>query len=390
VPQHTDKLNPSYGLVSGCTRMNRPTVPTIYPPVAEAYFLAVQEVAPQANDTSARPMQAAAALCALATTVILLFGLRLYRRDVRTAALWAWCPTVALEAGNNAHVDVLAVAIAALALLILARARTEGRTILGGVVLGLAIAAKVTPALIVPAVVRPGRRIALLVSALSVTALVYMPHAMAVGSRIAGYFPGYLKEEGYTSGSRFVLIDLVFKDKPATVMAVAILGAVAYYVLRHGNPDQPWHGAVIMTAAALAVDTPMHPWYAMLLVMLVALDGKPEWLAIAAGAYVAAAAYTPGWWHTSPDIKAFGYFGYGAGVSLALAGAFIRYRMTHQRPVPVPATGVPLLAVRLALPSTAPATAGIPQGTSRPEEPIPSPAPVPAGTYLTAGTSAGA
>lgn len=27
--------------------------------------------------------------------------------DPRLAVLWAWCPTVVLEAGNNAHVDVL-------------------------------------------------------------------------------------------------------------------------------------------------------------------------------------------------------------------------------------------------------------------------------------------
>ena len=40
-----------------------------------------------------------------------------------------------------------------------------------------------------------------------------------------------------------------------------------------------------MTAAALAVATPAYQWYALLLVMLVALDGEPEWLAFAAGAY---------------------------------------------------------------------------------------------------------
>ena len=36
-------------------------------------------------------------------------------RDMRMAALWSWCPTVALEAGNSAHVDVVAVGIAAAA-----------------------------------------------------------------------------------------------------------------------------------------------------------------------------------------------------------------------------------------------------------------------------------
>jgi hypothetical protein len=43
-----------------------------------------------------------------------------------------------------------------------------------------------------------------------------------------------------------------------------------------------------MTAAALAVATPHYQWYSLLLVMLVALDGRPEWLAFAAGGYYSA------------------------------------------------------------------------------------------------------
>jgi hypothetical protein len=383
VHTYTNTLNPSHGLVRGCTRMNRPTVPTIYPPVAEAYFLGVQVAAPADNST--KPMQAAAALCALATTVILLFGLRILRKDVRMAALWAWCPTVALEAGNNAHVDVLAVAITALALLILARARTEGRAILGGVLLGLAIATKVTPALVLPAVLRR-RWFAILASAGTAVALVYAPHAMAVGSRIIGFFPGYLKEEGYTSGSRFGLLDLVFKDKVATGIAVLVLAGVAYLVLRNSDPEQPWHGAVLMTATALAVTTPLYQWYALLLVMLVALDGHPEWLGIAAGGYVIAEPLK-GAWFAPPDPKAFGY---GAGLAVALTGAFIRYRLAH--PGQAVARDVPLMPLTPRATETPLAAAGIPQDTSTPSQPTPSPAGALAGTgtYQTAGTSAGA
>jgi hypothetical protein len=59
-------------------------------------------------------------------------------------------------------------------------------------------------------------------------------------------------------------------------------------VLQFSPPDRPWAGAVVMTAAALAVATPHYQWYSLLLVMLVALDGRPEWLAFAAGGYYAA------------------------------------------------------------------------------------------------------
>jgi hypothetical protein len=106
-------------LVSGCTLINRPTVHTIYPPVAEAYFYAVTELSPQGSRY--KPIQLAAVLLALATAVVLLFGLRSLGRDPRSAALWAWCPTVLFESGNGAHVDVLAAFFSVCALVVLAR-----------------------------------------------------------------------------------------------------------------------------------------------------------------------------------------------------------------------------------------------------------------------------
>ena len=105
--------HPAADLTPGCTKINRPTVPTIYPPVAEAYFLAVHYL-PTASDSST-PIQATTALVAVLITVLLLFGLGRLGRDIRMAALWSWCPTVVLEAGNSAHVDVIAVGITAAA-----------------------------------------------------------------------------------------------------------------------------------------------------------------------------------------------------------------------------------------------------------------------------------
>jgi hypothetical protein len=316
--------DPAGSLVAGCTKMNRPPVPTVYPPVAEAYFFAVQTAAPADNSTT--PVQAAAAAFAVAVTLILLFGLRKLGKDPRLAALWAWCPTVALEAGQNGHVDVVAVALTAVALLVLARAKTQGRTLLGGVLIGLAIATKVTPVLVVPAVLRRGW---LLISASAVAAisLVYAPHVMAVGSKIIGFFPGYLRQEGYSTGTGFSVIGLFVQGKLATVVAVIILGAIALAILRFGNPDEPWRGGVLMTAAALAVCTPHFQWYAILLVMLVAFDGRPEWLAVAAGGYLA----------NSPGLRIAGITlhdprlaGYGGGAAVACACALVRYFLTRR------------------------------------------------------------
>jgi Glycosyltransferase family 87 len=271
---------PGPALAPGCTRINRPAVPTIYPPVAEAYFAAVHDLSPPHSGST--PIQAAAALFAVATTGLLLLGLRSLGRDPRLAVLWAWCPAVGLEAGNNAHVDVLAVFLAVAALLSLARAGGRRRALGGGVLLGLAIAAKVTPVLVAPAVLRR-RPVTVAAAAAGATLAVYLPHLLAVGHRVIGFLPGYLAEQGYQSGGGFGLLSLVLPGRWATIAAVAVLAAAGLAILRRADPDQPWRGAVVMSGTALAVTTPAYPWYALLLVALVALDGQAEWLVFAAG-----------------------------------------------------------------------------------------------------------
>jgi len=371
VPGKPDPADPADALVAGCTKINRAADPTIYPPVAEAYFAAVQLAAPA--DDSTTPMQAAAAGFAVLVTVLLLFGLRALGRDPRLAVLWAWCPTVPLEAGQNAHVDVVAVAFTVGGLLLLARARTKGRILAGGALLGLAIATKLTPVLVFPAVLR---RDWALISTAAATAIivVYVPHVLAAGSKIIGFLPGYLNQEGYDSGTEFKVIGLFVHGKTATLVAVLILGLIALAILRWGDPDQPWRGGVLMTSAALVVTTPHYQWYAILLVMLVALDGQAEWLLIAAGGYLAntEAVHIHG---TVLDNAAL--VGYGGGAAVACVVALTRYLITRRlgrTPARVPVTEPAALTAGGAAPATAFSPAESAMASARPaaaaEDPV--------------------
>ncbi|MGY0236720.1 glycosyltransferase family 87 protein [Longispora urticae] len=276
-----------------CTRINRPTVPTIYPPVAQAYFLGVHVLSPAGSRT--RPIQVAAALIAAATALLLVRALPRFGLDPRWAALWAWCPTVILEAGNNAHVDVLATFLAAAALTTLAgrsgRATLaagagRGRAVWGGVLLGLAVAVKLTPGLLAPALLRR-RPVLVALAAAGTVALGYLPHVWAVGANVLGYIPGYLTEEGYASGQRFALLTLVLPASWAPVDAGVVLVAAAGWTAVRADPDRPWDAAVTMVGTALLVATPGYSWYALLLVLLVALSGRAEWLAVAAAGHLA-------------------------------------------------------------------------------------------------------
>jgi hypothetical protein len=136
---------------------------------------------------------------------------------------------------------------------------------------------------------------------------------------------------------------LVVTGPLASAMAVLILAAVALAVLQFGDPDRPWQGAVVMTVAALVVTTPQFQWYALLLVMLVAFDGHPEWLAFAAGAYYAA---EPNMGRYTPPDRLVDAIAYGVPV-LVVAGAWLVRRELARRGA-VPAQTLPEVAAAVA------------------------------------------
>ncbi|MYW00095.1 DUF2029 domain-containing protein, partial [Streptomyces sp. SID3343] len=299
----------------GCTLINRPDVHTIYPPVAEAYFWLVHVAAPPGRP---EPVQAGAALLAVAVTIALLLVLRRFGRDPRHAVWWAWCPMVALEAGNNAHVDVLGVLLMVVGL----GAVAARRPILGGVLLGAAAATKMFPALAAAGGLRRNP-VRLIGAAVLTVAGVYLPHVLAAGTDVLGYLPGYLKEERYDDGARFGLLGLVLPTELTPYAAVAVLAALALVVVCRGDPDRPWHAALTLTGGLLFVLTPAYPWYALLVVALVALDGKRwEWLALGPAGY--ALYLTWGFELTAEQVRAVHQGGYGAALALVLGTALYR------------------------------------------------------------------
>ncbi|WTW95165.1 DUF2029 domain-containing protein [Streptomycetaceae bacterium NBC_01309] len=260
-----------------CTLMNRPSVHTIYPPVAQFWYRGVHAVTP---DGGREPVQAAAALVAVAVTVALLLVLRRFGRDPRHAVLWAWCPMVVLESGNNGHVDGLGVLFMVLGLAAVA----ARRPVLGGLLTGAAVAVKMFPA---ASLIGSARRRPLLTGGVAVltVAVTYVPYLLMSGSAVVGYLPGYLREERYDDGARFGLLGLVLPEPATPYAALAVLLAAAVLIGRRADPDRPWGAALTMTGTLLLVLTPNYPWYALLLVALVVLDGRAEWMAVGLAGY---------------------------------------------------------------------------------------------------------
>jgi hypothetical protein len=114
------------------------------------------------------------------------------------------------------------------------------------------------------------------------------------------------------------------------VVGIALIGVVALWALRHGDSlderPRPWRPAAVLVGIVFALTTVPYPWYALLLVALVALDGRWEWLAVAAAAY-------PVYFIRALDLPLVGtqQVSYGAAGSVVVALTFLRRRWDGPR-----------------------------------------------------------
>jgi alpha-1,2-mannosyltransferase len=256
-----------------CTALNRPYVPTIYPPAAEIYFAGVRAVVPDGVGYGA--FQVAGVLIQTAITLLLVRALRRRGKPIWWAALWGWCPLVASEVVNNSHVDALGALLALAATLLVA----GGRRWRGGIALGAAIATKLIPVIAAPALLRrePWK---VIVAAIVTFALLYVPYVLTTGIAVIGYLPGYLSEEGYESGGSFPLVELLVPDGFGLVAVALILAVTAGLVWWRTDPADPWLGQLVMIGVTLLAVSPRYSWYALLLIPFIAMTGRSEWFAV--------------------------------------------------------------------------------------------------------------
>ncbi len=190
-----------------------------------------------------RGLQAGSALLAAGVAAALAALLRRRGGDPRQALWWAWCPAVVAEAGNGAHVDVLAAAfvVAALAAVSLAvggARRGRAGTVLAGVMTGLATLVKLYPAVVLSSLFSlrhsTARAVAAVAAAVLTVLLAYLPHWLAAGHLVLGYLPAYVVEE--SGSNRSGIVQLLLPDAlvtPATIGLLAIVaGAVAWSRVR--------------------------------------------------------------------------------------------------------------------------------------------------------------
>nr|MDQ2725859.1 glycosyltransferase 87 family protein [Actinomycetota bacterium] len=253
----------------GCTRINRPSDRTIYPPVAEGWFGAVYRLGGGIGSRY-KLWQGAGLATELGTMGLLTALLIRRRRDPRWLALYALCPVPVVEVVNDGHIDGLAILFLIAAFLALAprwappggtaprASPSTWRAAAAGALIGASALVKLYPIVVLLAVwVAPGirwrHRLASGSAAVGVVVLGYAPHVAAVGIKVLGYLPGYLKEEHYTgTSSRFLLAALFHLHGHAAEVAVVAAVVVTGLVLIIRRPPAIQAATVLIGVLLLA------------------------------------------------------------------------------------------------------------------------------------------
>jgi len=299
-------------------RLNRIGVQTAYPPVAQGLFGGLYRL----HGDSIPWTKLAIVLLDLVAIGLLAYLLARARRPPAWALLYAWHPLVVFELAGSGHVEGLAVLLVLAAL----AAAFSRRAVVTGVLLAAAALVKPYALVLAPAFLRRGRDLPPAVAAGVLTvALAYGPFAGA-GLSALGYLPGYLREEGFTSGNRFYLLGLVDGDPSTALTAVYVVAAVAVllgvavsFVLRPpGSTGALAERALLLFSLVWVLSSPTYPWYALLAVALLPLARGAVLLPGAAIALLAPFLYLHISIGAHPDWPRHVVYG---GSALALAGA---------------------------------------------------------------------
>jgi hypothetical protein len=169
-------------------------------------------------------------------------------------------------------------------------------------------------------------------AALSVVAVAYLPHVVTVGGRVLGYLPGYLREEQYDEGGRYLLAGVLGLPAAVTAaLAAAGVAAVVAWVLLRRIPA-PRACAAVLGAVLLAA-TPVQPWYAVVLLAVATVAAEPRWALVVAAGYPYFFAVIL----DAPHAVAIGRVSYGVALAGVAVLTWTRSRVSAEPPDPPPA-----------------------------------------------------
>ena len=233
---------------------------TMYPPVAEGTFLLITRFGESVTWMKAAMVGFEA--IAIWAIIQLLISLGFARQRV---LIYAWHPLAVWEFAGSGHLDALAIAFIALALL----ARRKHAETLTGVLLACATGVKFFPAVLLPALYK--RRSWKMPLAFVATVLIaYLPYLSVGPLRVLGFLPGYASERGMVSGEQFFLLtiarQLLNAHLPTSayiVFVFALLGILSLWLMQDQqmNDTNYLRNGLIIASVFMVLLAPHFSWY---------------------------------------------------------------------------------------------------------------------------------
>ena len=227
--------------------LNNPDLPSPYPAGAQLFFRAVTAI-----QESTFALKLAFVVCEFAIVFVLLDVLR-RRQGAHLVLVYAWNPLLAIEVAGSGHIDI----VGALLLLVSAAALGRRWRATAAVGLGLAVAVKLLPVVLLPLYWKRVRiRDAALAAA--VVGLLYVPF-LNHGRIPIGSLGTYVQSFRF-NGPVFATLDQVAPAKLLAGLAV-LVGLVTATWLRSAAPE--WSPDVFAwpMAASLLCAPVVFPWY---------------------------------------------------------------------------------------------------------------------------------
>ena len=254
------------------------TAVTIYPPVAQFFFLIVTRIGENVT-----VMRLALVGCEAVTVAIIALFLRRMNQPVTRVVAYLWHPLPLWEIASSGHVDALMLALMLLGLWI----ALSGHALRGAALIGFSVLVKPYVAPVLAGIWRPwDLKMPLVV--IAIITLCYLPY-LSVGWGVLGFLTqGYLREEGISAGNDLwplALWRLVFGEHHGDVvfyvaMAALVLLFAGLAVARSGDRPIASRLADInrLLLLTLLLLSPNYPWYFLAVTPFVALCGSlPNW-----------------------------------------------------------------------------------------------------------------
>ncbi len=233
---------------------------TMYPPAAEAMYFLTTRIS-----ESVTWMKLTIVGFELITVWILMELLASFGIPGQRILIYAWHPLAVWEFAGSGHVDPLAFAFIALALL----ARRRNWDAATGVALALATLAKLFPIVLFPTLYkRWGWKMPV---ALVVTIVVgYLPYLGVGPLGVLGFIPGYVQERGIVSGEQFFLLGLVDRlvgvNLPNAIFvsfaSAVLLGLALWSIFKRSKDDLSYlKRSLVLGTAFMVLFAPHFPWY---------------------------------------------------------------------------------------------------------------------------------